>query len=75
MMSCSMVLFNLGCFWRLRLPHELYRVGVGKKYRYGNISRYFAAQNNVDFSTPNIDISPKSDSAVGRMYFCSRQSG
>ena len=47
----------------------------GQKYRYGNISQYFAAQYNIDFSTLNIDISLKSDSAVRRLYFCSRESG
>ena len=46
----------------------------GQKYRYGNILWYFATQY-IDFSTPNIDISLKSDSAVRRVYFCSRESG
>ena len=31
----------------------------GQKYRYGNISQYFAAQYNIDFSTPNIDKKKK----------------
>ena len=55
--------------------HNTLTIRGGQKYRYGNISRYIAAQYNIDFSTPNIDISLKSDSAVRRVYFCSRESG
>ena len=62
----------------LEYHHSLFNIFQNRgrqKYRYSNISRYFAAQYNIDFSTPNIDISPKSDSAVRRVYFCSRESG